>query len=326
MFVDEGATDQGAQPAGRGRRPIPENDHALTVGRAAPVADGTNGRTAQVVRFRQTWVGMVPAMRVGEVARRTGLSVRMVRYYEERRYLPQRPRTPGRHRHYDEIDVRWLEAMTTLRAAGVGPALATRALRGQLNPAELDRVQQRLTGVLLRVHDTQDLLRPAASGPAPTERRISLGFDIFLLRERMETLLSAALRRTGITSGEYAVLSVVFYESLTPAALTRLVGVAPSTLTRRLQMLLERGWIARRPNPARASSWVLELTEDGRDQIRRCVPIADEILDRLDTELRRAGLDPAGFRRQVQLASSAVRSMLHDQSPRTGRLVSSVRD
>lgn len=249
-------------------------------------------------------------MRVGEVARRTGLTVRMVRYYEERQYLPPKSRTPGRHRMYGEADVRWLQAMSTLRAAGVGPGVAARALRGDLTAAELERVRQRLTDVLLRVHTTQQLLRPTDSQPEPTERRISLGFDVFLLRERMETLLSAALAETGMTSAEYAVLSLVVYEGVTPAALTRLVGVAPSTLARRLNVLLARGWIVRRPNLAHSGSWVLEITDAGREQIRLGVPIADRFLDRLDVDLRREGIDPDVFRIQVQIASQLVRTML----------------
>lgn len=170
------------------------------------------------------------------------------------------------------------------RRAGV----AARALRGQIAGVELERVQQRLTDVLDRVHGTRHHLRPAEPLLDPVERRISLGFDIFLLRERIETLLSAALKETGMSSAEYAVLSLVVYESLTPAALTRLVGAAPATLARRLNVLLERGWIAHRPNPAQAGSWVLEITDAGREQIGRGVPIADQFLDTLDDALRRA--------------------------------------
>ncbi len=257
-------------------------------------------------------------MRVGEVARRTGLSVRMVRYYEERDYLRPQTRTPGRHRVYDDADVRWLQAMGTLRAAGFGPGVASRALRGELVGAELSRVQQRLTDVLVRVHTTRHLLRAVDHRPQPAEQRISLGFDIFLLRERMETLLSAALAETGMTSGEYAVLSLVTYESLTPAAMTRLVGVAPSTLARRLGVLLERGWIARRPNLVHRGSWVLELTDEGRERVRRGVPIVDRFLDTLDTALGGEGIDPEVFRSQVQVASQVVRDLLRRTGEPTG--------
>ena len=147
-------------------------------------------------------------------------------------------------------------------------------------------------------------------GPDPVERRISLAFDIFLLRERIETLLSAALAKTGMSSGEYAVLSLVVYESLTPAALTRLVGVAPSTLARRLRVLVDRGWLLRRPNPSHPGSWIVEITDAGREQIRRGLPIAERIFDSLDTGLRRAGIEPDMFRNQVQTASQVVRDLL----------------
>ena len=61
-------------------------------------------------------------MRVGEVARRTGLSVRTIRYYEERDYLPRGRRTAGGHRVYGDAEVSWLQSLQILRAAGVSRA------------------------------------------------------------------------------------------------------------------------------------------------------------------------------------------------------------
>ena len=54
-------------------------------------------------------------MRIGEVAARTGLTARAIRYYEEVGLLPlYRDRRKGKHRHYDEADVDQLQLIHSL--------------------------------------------------------------------------------------------------------------------------------------------------------------------------------------------------------------------
>ena len=57
-------------------------------------------------------------MRAGEVARRAGVNVETLRYYERRGLLPEPPRTPSGHRHYDEDAVRFLRAIKEAQAIG----------------------------------------------------------------------------------------------------------------------------------------------------------------------------------------------------------------
>lgn len=55
-------------------------------------------------------------MRIGEVAERTGLTARTIRYYEEIGLLPGPPqRRKGEHRAYDDGDVERLTELTRLR-------------------------------------------------------------------------------------------------------------------------------------------------------------------------------------------------------------------
>ena len=55
-------------------------------------------------------------MRIGEVAERTGLTARTIRYYEEIGLLPCPPqRRKGEHRAYDDGDVERLTELTRLR-------------------------------------------------------------------------------------------------------------------------------------------------------------------------------------------------------------------
>ncbi len=54
-------------------------------------------------------------LRIGEVAERTGVTPRTIRYYEELGLLPCAPREQGKHRVYDESDVERLHDLTRLK-------------------------------------------------------------------------------------------------------------------------------------------------------------------------------------------------------------------
>src|SRR6478735_11238085 len=57
-------------------------------------------------------------MRVGEVARRAGVNVETLRYYERRGLMPTPDRAPSGHRIYDEESVRFLRAIKEAQAVG----------------------------------------------------------------------------------------------------------------------------------------------------------------------------------------------------------------
>jgi MerR family transcriptional regulator, repressor of the yfmOP operon len=55
------------------------------------------------------------ALRIGQVAERTGTTPRTIRYYEEIGLLPAQGREPGSHRLYDEGDVERLQELLSLK-------------------------------------------------------------------------------------------------------------------------------------------------------------------------------------------------------------------
>jgi MerR family transcriptional regulator, copper efflux regulator len=59
-------------------------------------------------------------MRVGEVARRAGVSPRAVRLYEAEGVLPRAARTAGGYRTYGEHELELLRFVARLRAVGLG--------------------------------------------------------------------------------------------------------------------------------------------------------------------------------------------------------------
>ncbi|MEU5875018.1 MerR family transcriptional regulator [Glycomyces sp. NPDC047369] len=66
-------------------------------------------------------------MRIGELAKRTGVSVRSLRYYEERELLASE-RTPGGHREYAEKAVDRVIRIQVLFAAGLDSATVASVL------------------------------------------------------------------------------------------------------------------------------------------------------------------------------------------------------
>ena len=54
-------------------------------------------------------------LRIGEIAERSGVTPRTIRYYEELGLLPRTEREHGKHRIYTEADVERLQELTRLR-------------------------------------------------------------------------------------------------------------------------------------------------------------------------------------------------------------------
>jgi DNA-binding transcriptional MerR regulator len=57
-------------------------------------------------------------MRIGELARRAGVNVETLRYYERRGLLEEPARSPNRHREYDEETVRFVKAVKEAQSLG----------------------------------------------------------------------------------------------------------------------------------------------------------------------------------------------------------------
>jgi len=105
-------------------------------------------------------------IRIGEVAERTGLTPRTIRYYEEIGLLPGPPdRRKGEHRAYDDTDVERLSELTRLRdllnlsldelKQLVEAEEARAAIRRQFNATDSDAERIDLLDAALPHVDTQ---------------------------------------------------------------------------------------------------------------------------------------------------------------------------
>ena len=103
-------------------------------------------------------------MKIGELARSTGVSVRSLRYYEQRRLLLAR-RTPGGQRIYDEDAVERVTLIKELFAAGLNSDGVVQLLpcidSGTATSAMLERLiceRARIDAEVSRLAATRDRL------------------------------------------------------------------------------------------------------------------------------------------------------------------------
>ncbi|MEU7611542.1 MerR family transcriptional regulator [Micromonospora sp. NPDC049204] len=121
-------------------------------------------------------------MRIGELQRRTGVSHRLLRYYEEQNLL--RPeRRPSGYREYRESDVATVAHIRTLLAAGLStatiadllPCMGTDGNRLIIDCPELlvdlNRERERLTAAIDDLRAVRDVLDGVISSAPPEVSR-----------------------------------------------------------------------------------------------------------------------------------------------------------
>jgi DNA-binding transcriptional MerR regulator len=97
-------------------------------------------------------VGMDGDMRysIGDLARRTGLSVRTIRFYSDRGVLPPTSRSPAGYRRYDLDALARLDLIRTLRDLGVDLATIQRVLDRELSVPEVAAAHAQALDVQIR--------------------------------------------------------------------------------------------------------------------------------------------------------------------------------
>ncbi|MEU6680246.1 MerR family transcriptional regulator [Streptomyces sp. NPDC046853] len=95
-------------------------------------------------------------MRIGELARRSGVGVRLLRYYEEQGLL-EADRAPGRPREYPEGAVGSVQLIRRLYDAGLtGKAVAELlpcATTGAVTQGKLDRLLAERDSIAVRINE-----------------------------------------------------------------------------------------------------------------------------------------------------------------------------
>jgi len=128
-------------------------------------------------------------MRIGELSRRTGVSARLLRYYEEQGLLTP-SRRPSGYREYGSGDVERVRQIRLLLAAGLSTVKIARALPGvcadgdKLAPCpglvpDLKRERARIDEAITALRASRTVLdsvisaAPATTPPGPHSREVS---------------------------------------------------------------------------------------------------------------------------------------------------------
>jgi DNA-binding transcriptional MerR regulator len=101
-------------------------------------------------------------MQIGIVAKKIGLSVDAIRFYERNALLPRAPRTPGGFRRYGESDVETLAFIRRVQGLGfkldeIRGLLSLRGSRLQPCAPVRRRLQEKLGDVRRKLADLQKL-------------------------------------------------------------------------------------------------------------------------------------------------------------------------
>lgn len=101
-------------------------------------------------------------MRIGELAAKTGVSVRALRYYEEQQLLASE-RSESGQRHYGENAVDRVQLIQQLYAAGISSAAILEMLpcvvTGVASPQVLATLRGHRSSVIRQIEDLQATLR-----------------------------------------------------------------------------------------------------------------------------------------------------------------------
>jgi MerR family transcriptional regulator, thiopeptide resistance regulator len=101
---------------------------------------------------------VAPVWKIGELAKRTGLTVRTLHHYDEIGLLSPAERSDGGHRVYDEADVQRLYRIVSLRSLGFPLDAIADALDGQAFDPR-DAVDDHISRLEAQVAREQRLLR-----------------------------------------------------------------------------------------------------------------------------------------------------------------------
>ena len=230
---------------------------------------------------------------IGELARRTGLTVKTVRFYADRGIVPPACRSPAGHRHYDPGAVARLQLVRTLRELGLDLATIRRVVTREATLAEVSAARIEAMDVQIRTLRLRRAVLSAAARSGSDPQEVQWMHEL--------AGLSARERRALIDD----FLGPVF------AGLDGFVGIARS-LTPELPD---------DPAPGQVEAWI-ELAGLARDP-------GFQALMRLLAEQHAADRDPTVLRRDpVALvrdgAGPALAAGIDPASPQAGPVVAAV--
>jgi DNA-binding transcriptional MerR regulator len=121
---------------------------------------------------------------IGELAERTGLTVKAIRFYSDRGIVPAAGRTPAGHRYYDHTAVARLRLVRTLRELGLGLTVIRRILDRELVLADVATAHADAIAVQIRVLRLRQVVLAAAAERGSTPEEMDLMHRLAKLSEQ----------------------------------------------------------------------------------------------------------------------------------------------
>lgn len=90
-------------------------------------------------------------MYIGEIARKTGLSIKAIRLYEEKKLIPP-PKRSGRYRVYTDADIELLLLIKDAKALGVTLAQLESLIAIEAGPPDWQKIEQFLQQQKRRIY------------------------------------------------------------------------------------------------------------------------------------------------------------------------------
>lgn len=111
---------------------------------------------------------------IGELARRTGVTVKAVRFYSDEGIVPPLDRTPAGHRVYGLDAVARLDLVRTLRDLGLGLPAIRKVLDREVSLAEVAAAHAQALEVQIRTLRLRRAVLTAVAGRGPTPEELDL--------------------------------------------------------------------------------------------------------------------------------------------------------
>lgn len=140
-------------------------------------------------------------------------------------------------------------------------------------------------------YDAEVAAYVAAGGSESVQRVITA---VHGLHRRLSQWYTDSLTDIGLNSGEWGVISHLAIlpedQTATPSQLAAALGVAPSSMTHRLDRLSERELITRRTDDNNRTRVLVTLTDSGWEMFRQVIQdsnvVESDVLERLDAQQR----------------------------------------
>jgi len=120
---------------------------------------------------------------IGDLARRTGLTIKAVRFYSDHGLVPPSGRNAAGHRRYDDAALARLDLVRTLRGLGLGLAVIRRIADGETTVADIAARHAKALEAEIRVLRLRQAVWTAVAARGSTTEETRLVHDLARLSE-----------------------------------------------------------------------------------------------------------------------------------------------